>query len=192
MFRRGRQFSNQQWTRPANLTRRLGALMYDFLIIVALWMFAGFARLPFVDADAMTDQAGPAFQSALFVLTFGFFAFFWLRTGQTLGMQAWRIRVQNEDGTAMSPTQALMRFLSAAASIACVGLGYAWMLFSKSKKTWHDQFSDTVVVYVPSDKEMAQLGSRSDNGTKAGCEEEAGDGEKAGNNTRSKSKKKGK
>lgn len=157
MFKRGRQFPNQQWVRPANLTRRLGALMYDFLIVVALWMFAGFARLPFVEADAMTDHAGPAFQSGLFILTFGFFAFFWLRTGQTLGMQAWRIRVQSEDGTAMSPTQALMRFICATVSISSAGLGYFWMLISKSNKTWHDQFSDTVVVYVPSDKEITRM-----------------------------------
>lgn len=164
MFQSGRQFPNQQWAQPANLTRRLGALLYDFLIIVALWMFAGFARLPFVEADAMTDSAGPAFQSALFILTFGFFAFFWLRTGQTLGMQAWRIRVQNENGTAMSPTQALMRFLCAALSIVSLGLGYIWMLFSKNKVTWHDQFSDTVVVYIPSDKEIAAMEGSGDTG----------------------------
>jgi uncharacterized RDD family membrane protein YckC len=157
MFQRGRQFPNQQWTQPANLTRRLGGLLYDFLIITALWLFAGFARLPFVEADAMTDSAGPGFQSFLFIMTFGFFAFFWLRTGQTLGMQAWRIRVQNNDGTAMSPTQALMRFLSATVSLLCAGLGFLWMLVSKNKTTWHDQFSDTVVVYVPSDKEISRL-----------------------------------
>lgn len=177
MFQSGRQFPNQQWTQPANLTRRLGALLYDFLIIVALWMFAGFARLPFVEADAMTDSAGPAFQSALFILTFGFFAFFWLRTGQTLGMQAWRIRVQNENGTAMSPTQALMRFLCASISIASLGLGYIWMLFSKNKVTWHDQFSDTVVVYVPSDKEISAL-EESDSSERESNKASSGKGKK--------------
>ncbi len=177
MFQSGRQFPNQQWAQPANLTRRLGALLYDFLIIVALWMFAGFARLPFVEADAMTDSAGPAFQSALFILTFGFFAFFWLRTGQTLGMQAWRIRVQNENGTAMSPTQALMRFLCAALSIASLGLGYIWMLFSKNKATWHDQFSDTVVVYIPSDKEISTL-DKGDSSEQEGNKANSGKGKK--------------
>lgn len=155
----GRQFPKQNYTRPAGLIRRLGAMMYDFLIIVAVWMLLGFARLPFVPegVDAMNDHAGPGFQSVLFLVTFGFFTFFWRRTGQTLGMQAWRIRIQNSDGRAISMTQSLMRFFCGAFSLVCLGLGHFWMLFSPSKKTWPDSFSESEVVYVLSDKEIARL-----------------------------------
>jgi len=159
MTTRGRQFPNQAYTQPAGLVRRLGAILYDFLIIVAIWMLLGFARLPFLDqsVDAMNDQAGPGFQSVLFLITFGFFAFFWLRTGQTLGMLAWRIRVQNNNGHAISMTQALMRFFSGGFSLTCLGIGHFWMLFSPSKQTWPDRFSDSEVVYVPSDKEIKRF-----------------------------------
>ena len=162
MTTHGRPFPNQAYTRPAGLVRRLGAMMYDFLIIVAIWMLLGFARLPFVPdgVDHMNDSAGPAFQSILFLVTFGFFTFFWRRTGQTLGMQAWRIRIQNSDGRAISMTQALMRFLSGAFSLACLGLGHFWMLFTPGKNTWPDRFSESEVVYVPSAKEIAKLDDR--------------------------------
>lgn len=155
----GRQFPKQTYTHPAGLVRRLGAMMYDFLIIVAIWMLLGFARLPFLPdgVDAMNDHAGPGFQSVLFLVTFSFFTFFWRRTGQTLGMQAWRIRIQNSDGRAITLTQSLMRFFSGAFSLICLGLGHFWMLFSPSKKTWPDSFSESEVVYVPSDKEIARL-----------------------------------
>ncbi|WP_051206534.1 RDD family protein [Oceanospirillum maris] len=160
----GRQFPNQAYTRPAGLVRRLGAMMYDFLIIVAIWMLLGFARLPFLDqgVDAMNDRAGPGFQSLLFLITFGFFAFFWLRTGQTLGMLAWRIRIQNANGHSISMTQALMRFFSGAFSLICLGLGHFWMLFTPAKQTWPDRFSDSEVVYVPSDKEIKAIQAESD------------------------------
>lgn len=157
MFKSGRQLPHQQWTQPAGFMRRFGAILYDFLLIVAMWIVVGLMRLPFVDADAMTDRAGPGFQSVLFLLTFSFFTFFWLRTGQTLGMQAWRIRIQNVDGRSIGPMQALMRFLAGGFSLLCGGLGHLWMLFSKQKTTWPDQFSDSVVVFVPSDKQIAQM-----------------------------------
>lgn len=160
----GHPFPKQRYTRPAGLIRRLGAMMYDFLIIVAIWMLLGFARLPFLsdNVDAMNDHAGPGFQSVLFLVTFGFFTFFWRRTGQTIGMLAWRIRVQNADGRAISLTQSLMRFFSGAFSLICLGLGHFWMLFSPSKQTWPDRFSESEVVYVPSDKELARLEAEGD------------------------------
>ncbi|WP_086479663.1 RDD family protein [Oceanospirillum sanctuarii] len=177
----GRQFPKQTYTRPAGLIRRLGAMMYDFLIIVAIWMLLGFARLPFVPegVDAMNDHAGPGFQSVLFLVTFGFFTFFWRRTGQTLGMQAWRIRIQNSDGRAITLTQSLMRFFCGAFSLVCLGLGHFWMLFSPSKKTWPDSFSESEVVYVPSDKEITRLHADDENAA-----------EPAGKESRKKSKKK--
>lgn len=161
----GRLFPKQSYTRPAGLIRRLGAMLYDFMIIVAVWMLLGFARLPFLPegVDAMNDHAGPGFQSALFLVTFGFFTFFWRRTGQTIGMLAWRIRIQNSDGSPISLTQSLMRFLSGAFSLICLGLGHFWMLFSASKKTWPDSFSESEVVYVPSDKEIARLHAADEN-----------------------------
>lgn len=158
MTARGRQFPKQEYAQPAGLVRRFGAIMYDFLIIVAIWMLLGFARLPFLEqgVDAMNDRAGPGFQSILFLVTFGFFTFFWRRTGQTLGMQAWRIRIQNTDGTAISLTQSLLRFFSGGFSLICLGLGHFWMLFSPARRTWPDRFSDSEVVYVPSDKEITR------------------------------------
>lgn len=153
-----RTFPRQEYTQPAGLVRRLGAMLYDFMIIVAIWMLMGFARLPFLEpgVDAMNDQAGPGFQSLLFLITFGFFAFFWRRTGQTLGMQAWRIRVQNSDGRPVSLSQALVRFFVGSFSVLLFGIGHFWMLFSAKRLTWPDLMSHSEVVYVPSDKEIAR------------------------------------
>lgn len=184
MTKTGRKFPNQAYTRPAGLVRRLGAMMYDFLIIVAIWMLLGFARLPFLDQgiDAMNDRAGPGFQSILFLVTFGFFAFFWLRTGQTLGMLAWRIRIQTPEGCSISVTQSLMRFFAAGVSLLCVGLGYIWVLISPNRQTWHDRFSDSEVVYVPSDKEIAKI--------EAEFDLESGAADKASSGTSGKKKRK--
>jgi len=144
----------------AGLGRRLAAISYDALLCVALlmvtafiyklvWMgFIGEARLRQLSESGALD-ADPLLSSILLIALFGFFAHFWTRAGQTLGMQVWGIRVQNADGTAISLWQALLRFVVAIASWLCVGLGFFWSLFDKQKRCWHDLYSQTQLVRVP-------------------------------------------
>ncbi len=135
--------------RHPSLLRRCAAMVYDGLLVVAIWMCTGFAGVALNNGEAV---GGPLFQSLLFLLTFGFFAYFWVRLGQTLGMQAWQLRVQTLDGNHISLKQALLRFMMAIASFACLGLGFFWMLFSADKATWHDSFSNTQMVLLPKKK----------------------------------------
>ena len=123
--------------RQPSLLRRLAAMVYDGLLVVAIWMCTGFVA---VGLNGGESVSGPLFQSALFLITFGFFAYFWIRLGQTLGMQAWQLRVQTIDNRHINLKQALLRFMMAIVSFACGGLGFLWMLFSPSKATWHDSF----------------------------------------------------
>lgn len=134
---------------PATLTRRLGAIVYDFLIIIALSFAVTGVWLLIFQAQA---AEGPAFQSALFISIFTFFGFFWTRSGQTIGMIAWRIRVQSISGGRISWSQSLIRFFVAGFSAACFGLGYLWMLISDEKLTWQDKFSNSEIVYIPKQK----------------------------------------
>ena len=91
----------------------------------------------------------PILGSLMLVSLFAFFAKFWTHNGQTLGMQVWGIRVQNQDGSAIDLWQALLRFFIAIGSWLCGGLGYLWMLWDKQQRTWHDRYSDSVVVQLP-------------------------------------------
>jgi len=91
-----------------------------------------------------TDKAvGPAFQSTLFISIFLFFGFFWTRSGQTIGMMAWRIRIQSKTGHSISWMQALIRFMTAIFSAAIAGIGYLWMLFNDEQLSLHDKLSNT-------------------------------------------------
>ncbi|MCY1405441.1 RDD family protein [compost metagenome] len=145
----------------ASLIRRFAAMFYDFLLCVALLMVVtliyqqGILRL-ILGGDRLkqlADQGGligdPLLSSLLFLSLFAFFAKFWTHSGQTLGMQVWGIRVQNPDGSAISLMQALLRFVIAIGSWLCLGLGFLWMLWDKDKRTWHDRYSESVVVQIP-------------------------------------------
>ena len=108
---------------PAGLGRRLLAMLYDGLICIAVlivctWGYTMLAAwiIGFDEYKALAESGSlnsdPLLTSILFVLLFMFFGYFWTRTGQTLGMQVWRIRIENANGTSIRWPQALFRFLS--------------------------------------------------------------------------------
>ncbi|MCJ8339835.1 MAG: RDD family protein [Pseudomonadales bacterium] len=133
----------------ASLMRRLGAIGYDSLVVIALAFAVTALWLWLMNTD---KAVGPAFQSTLFISIFTFFGFFWTRSGQTIGMMAWRVRVQSKEGNSISWTQALIRFFVAILSTGCLGAGYLWMLFNDEKLTWQDMLSNSEIVYLPKDK----------------------------------------
>ncbi len=144
----------------ASLIRRCAAMFYDFLLSVALMMVTtllykmvqmsiyGEKQLRQM-SDAGTLDGDPLLSTLLFMILFAFFAKFWTHNGQTLGMQVWGLRIQNTDGSAISLWQALLRFVVAIGSWLCLGLGFLWVLRDKDKRSWHDIYSDSLVVQLP-------------------------------------------
>lgn len=132
------------------LLRRLGAIAYDSLLLGAVLILAsGLALL--VTGGETARPGNPFMTSYFFLVSFLFYAWFWMHGGQTLGMRAWRIRVQQLDGRNITPWQALLRFIMAVIAWLPFGLGFLWSLFDREQRTWHDRFSETVLVVIPKD-----------------------------------------
>ena len=72
-----------------------------------------------------------------------------MKGGQTLGMQAWRIKLVAIDGSKLRFSQALLRCLGAAISAGCLGLGYLWKLVDRNNRYWHDYLSGTELELLP-------------------------------------------
>jgi uncharacterized RDD family membrane protein YckC len=130
---------------PAGLLRRLGALLYDSLLLFGVLFFATLVLLVLRRGVAITP-GDPRYFLYLVAVGYLFCGWFWTRGGQTLGMRAWRIRVQQRDGTALSWGRALWRYLLAWLALLPLGAGYFWMLIDREGLTWHDRGSRTVVV----------------------------------------------
>ena len=134
------------------LLRRLAAIFYDTLLLAAVLLIVmGLHHQLSGGGEAST--APDLIRSILMVLvSFGFFTWFWMHGGQTLGMRAWRIRLQNRSGGPITPWQALLRYLVAIVSWLAFGLGFLWSLVDKEKLTWHDRFSMSELVVLPKDQ----------------------------------------
>ena len=145
------------WPR-AGLWRRLAALLYDAFLVAAIWMLLGFlVQLGFgVDGNQVVDgrvHTEPHRDGLLFSLMLascaGFYCYFWTRSGQTLGMMAWRLQVVGRDNRLLTPGRALQRFVLAWPALLAGGAGYLWLYLDPNGDALHDRLSRTKVVLVP-------------------------------------------
>nr|WP_255482612.1 RDD family protein [Rhodanobacter sp. MP7CTX1] len=152
---------------PCPLWRRLLALVYDLLIVVAIMMVAVMIGLllthgQLVDAQGRMQALWfPPFEGALVA---AYFMTSWLRGGQTIGMRPWHIRVTRADGGTPSLQQVVIRVLVASAPLLLlmleprIGLHatlwalllvwagwFAVALFDPRKRALHDLAANTEI-----------------------------------------------
>lgn len=137
----------------AGVLRRLGAMFYDALLLIALTMVVTAGLMFFTDGEPILQETVGwyeyPYRLLMLAIIVAFFGSAWTRSGQTLGMAAWRLRVQREDGTALRWVDVIKRLAGACVSLAVVGLGYFWLLIDRDQLTWHDRWSRTRVVVLP-------------------------------------------
>tara|TARA_B110000467_G_C18176992_1_gene398399 strand:+ start:372 stop:872 length:501 start_codon:yes stop_codon:yes gene_type:complete len=155
----------------AGFRRRFGSWVYDFLLAFAVYMVAGaIAFLLFNVAIKFDLLSMNGFEHAIDLqrssvlysgLIYGwniawvsfFFVFFWNKSGQTLGMKAWRLRLQNTDGSLISKSTGLKRLLP-----TLLGLGNFIVLFDrKNKLSLQDRLTDTEVVVLSLEANKGRL-----------------------------------
>ena len=136
---------------PAPLWRHLIAIFYDLFLIFPLLMLTTAVLVAIHGPTESTDAlAVPAWQ--VWILSFaalvGFFGTFWRMKGQTLGMQAWRVKLIATDGEDISWQQVITRIAVAIPSLGFLGLGLLWRYLDAEKRSWHDRASGTQLVLV--------------------------------------------
>jgi uncharacterized RDD family membrane protein YckC len=131
-------------------------MLYDSLLIVAIFMGVTAAFLPLTGGEAVTaDRVGAlevVYQLALLSVVVVFFGWFWTRRGQTLGMAAWRLRVQRVDGSGLSWGDAVKRMAAALVAWMPLGFGYFWIWIDREHLAWPDRWTGTRVVVLPKKK----------------------------------------
>ena len=146
----------------AGFIRRFGSWVYDVLIAIAVYMTAGavsFAIFAVLVNTGIIPSGGEehvisVLQNSIVYTLINegfklgwvayFFVFFWARSGQTIGMKAWRLKVQNQDGSLINKKTGLKRLLPTLG-----GLGNLAVIFDrKHKLSLQDRFTNTEVVVL--------------------------------------------
>ncbi len=104
------------------LFRRLASMSYDGLLLIAM-LFVATGIATAVTGGESISAGNPLFTTYLFIVCYLFFAWFWTHGGQTLGMRAWKIRLQRSDGSSITLWQSLLRFITGLPAWLCILLG---------------------------------------------------------------------
>lgn len=144
------QETNMPARQPSGLLRRLAAMLYDSLLVLALLFLA---TIPFIAVRGGEATEGNAvYQLSLVLVIYLFFLGFWTTRGRTLGMQSWGLQLEDAHGRVPGPLQASLRFAVAVISLGAFGLGFLWQLVDRDKLTWHDRASGTRLMFYPKAK----------------------------------------
>jgi uncharacterized RDD family membrane protein YckC len=150
------------------LWRRLLALLYDLVAVIAIVMVVGLlcelATHGQLIATHGQVQIAWWYQPLQALVVAAYFIVSWRRGGQTLGMRPWRIRVTAQNGSRPSLVQACVRAIAAALPLLLLLLapafglhaalwavaaawivGFATALFDARRRAVHDLIAHTEI-----------------------------------------------
>jgi uncharacterized RDD family membrane protein YckC len=160
--------------RSAGVGRKLGALLYEGLILTALIFFVGFIASPLVSGAPSRSHSlelpSTFGRVTLFLIVFAALAAycvaFWSNGRRTLPQKTWRLRIVDETGAAVSRRRALARYLAcwigpvlalalalvlrplglAAYAAWLVAFNFLWLLIDRDRQFLHDRIVGTRIV----------------------------------------------
>ncbi len=130
----------------AGVWPRLAALVYESFIVMAILFGAG--AIPVIALQRKIPPGTIWYEIYLFAALLGYFVYCWSRSGQTIGMSAWRLLLTDRAGQRVSAKRAALRFF---VSIPCAFglLGILWQRLDPDRLALHDRLSNTRMVRLP-------------------------------------------
>ncbi|MGJ8663226.1 MAG: RDD family protein [Marinicella sp.] len=121
--------------KKSKLWKHVAALIYDIFPILGLFLVTSLILVLLRQGEEVEPRT-LWFQLTLFIEVFFYFTYSWKQGGQTLGMRAWKIGIQ--DHHTLSWLEASMRFFTGVLSVFLLGLGLWVRKFNSQQMTWMD------------------------------------------------------
>lgn len=134
-------------SKPAWL-RLAACLLYDGLVVLAL-SFALALGFILLFGDASHGLKRYALQLFLWLGVGLYFVWCWRKSGQTLAMQTWQLKLSRGHTNLLNWPQALIRYALASLSLGVFGLGFVWAVFDRDSLFLHDRLLNSRITFVP-------------------------------------------
>ena len=133
---------------------KLGAcLIYDALVVIAI-SFACALVFLWLAGDATHGAKRYLLQLFLLLSVGVYFVWCWLKSGQTLAMQTWQLKLVSNNGQLLSVNVAIARYMLACVSLMLFGLGFLWAIIDRDRLFLHDRLLKTHIIYVPRNRAL--------------------------------------
>ena len=132
----------------APLWPRFGAIVYESVLLFGITFLASWIFVTTI-GDATIGPMRFVFRGYLFAVIGVYFVFCWRRTGQTLAMKTWGLRLRGPDGQAISLPASIARYTLAVVGATCAGAGFLWAFVDRDGQFLHDRLLGTRIVRAP-------------------------------------------
>lgn len=130
---------------PSSVSERVGFLRRAAALIVDAVLLAIVSSI----VAGLLFGSDPGRGNALStILGLAYYVYFWSSAGggQTLGMKALGIKVIRTDGSLLSVSGAVIRYVGLIISFLVLFIGVIWVAFDAQKQGWHDKVAGTFVI----------------------------------------------
>ena len=131
-----------------SLFKRIACMLYESILVFAILFVAGVVYRALM-GDPHSDFEQHLFFMYSWLIIGVYFVYCWVKSGQTLAMQTWRIKLLGLDGNPLSLGQAVRRYVIASFSLMFFGLGFLWAIFDREGLYLHDRFTGSRLVELP-------------------------------------------
>ena len=128
------------------LLRLYGSLIYELIVLVPLWMVAGFFFIFFFDGF-FGEYQRLIFQIYLWIISGVYLTYCWTTSGQTLAMRAWKLKIISSRGH-LTNKLAWIRYVFVTFSALAGAIGFIWALANKKHIYLHDQILNNYFIDV--------------------------------------------
>ncbi|MDP1659600.1 MAG: RDD family protein [Methylotenera sp.] len=128
---------------------KLGAcLIYEALVIIALLLVSA-SVFVLIFGNSSNGIKRYLMQLFLFITVGVYFVWCWQKSGQTLAMQTWHLKLVNQEMRLLSLNVAIARYVLASMSLTLFGLGFLWAFLDRDRLFLHDRLLKNRIIYVP-------------------------------------------
>lgn len=133
----------------ATRQRRLGSLLYEALVILALAIFLFLLPVALFSGVVHLMPGPGLLWLYLFVLLGVYFVWCWVKAGQTLAMKTWRLWLI--DAPSGRPPRLLQAVVRYGMGWICwpTGLALLWSFLDPDGQFLHDRIAGTQILYEP-------------------------------------------
>lgn len=132
----------------APLWPRFGALVYEGVLLFGVVFLASWVFTVLL-GDATQGLKRTAHGVYLAGVVGLYFVYCWRRSGQTLPMKTWGLRLERRDGRRLALGQAVLRYVLALAGLLGGALGFLWAFVDRDRQFLHDRLTGTHIVRAP-------------------------------------------
>ena len=121
------------------------AIIYDLFLLLGVLLFLT-VIFSFFNHGEPPKSSNIFYRLSLLITIIFFYHYSWHKSGQTLGMKSWKLKLISQNNKPITLKQSIIRIILGITNIFLLGLGFFWKYTNSSRLTLMDYFSKTQLI----------------------------------------------